>query len=96
MKVIIAEKPSVARNLFLAEGRPEDFDLNAVKIARAVVGIYGIYTLLGVIAFLFAGLSLFDSIVHAFTTISSGGFSTNSVGVGFYGSPALIASMRVL
>jgi trk system potassium uptake protein TrkH len=46
--------------------------------ARAIIIIYSILTATALILYLVSGLSLFDSIAHALTTVSTGGFSTKS------------------
>ena len=96
LALLIFEKPKIARSLFMAEGRNENFYLNVVKIARLLAGIYLFYTAIGTILFMLAGLSLFDAVVHTFTTLATGGFSTNSVGIGYYGHGAMLAAMALM
>jgi trk system potassium uptake protein len=45
-------------------------------IAKRLWGIYIIFTTLQVILMMFGGMSLFDSVNHAFTTMATGGYST--------------------
>lgn len=47
------------------------------------------------IALIFAGMSVFDAINHAFAAIATGGFSTKDASVGFYDSPAIEAVLIV-
>jgi len=89
LALLFYEKPDTALNLFAAEGRNEEFYVNVKRVARTILKIYFIYTGLGIILFLFSGLSLFDAVFHSFTSIATGGFSTNSVGVGYYGPTAM-------
>ncbi len=96
LALLIFEKPQTAHHLFVAEGRNEEFYINVVKVARTILLIYFGYTFLGIILFLFSGLSLFDSIFHTFTSIATGGFSTNAVGVGFYGVNAMLVSILLM
>ena len=96
LALLIFEKPQTAHHLFVAEGRNEEFYVNVVKVARTILLIYFGYTFLGIILFLFSGLSLFDSIFHTFTSIATGGFSTNAVGVGFYGINAMLVSILLM
>jgi len=96
LALLIFEKPQTAHHLFAAEGRNEEFYMNVVKVARTILLIYFGYTLLGIILFLFSGLSLFDAVFHTFTSIATGGFSTNAVGVGFYGSNAMLVSILLM
>lgn len=84
--------PRAAHSLFQAEGRSEDFSLNIWHIGRTIVAIYVGYTLLGFAALWILGVPPFHALTHAITSLSTGGFSTNSVGVGVYGAlPSLVA-----
>jgi trk system potassium uptake protein TrkH len=96
MALLFYERPETAVNLFQAEGRSEEFYVNVKRVARTILTIYFIYTLLGTALFLFSGLSLFDSVVHSFTSIATGGFSTASVGVGFFGFSAMITCILLM
>jgi len=92
LALLFFEKPKTAQALFLAEGRFEDFYVDFSKIARVIVLIYATYTFFGVLAFLLAGVPLLDAIVHTMSTIATGGYSSNSIGIGIYGKiPMLIA-----
>ncbi len=92
LTLLLYEKPKTAQALFLAEGRFEDFYLNFSKIARIIVLIFAAYTIIGVFALRLAGVPFFDAVVNALTTISTGGYSTNPIGIGAYGRvPMLIA-----
>lgn len=61
--------------------RTEGFDTlgkilpRAVAIARSVFSIYLILTLACAVAYSIAGLGFFDAVVHAMTTLATGGFS---------------------
>ncbi|MFV0333644.1 MAG: TrkH family potassium uptake protein [Tropicimonas sp.] len=63
---------------FLAEG----FDTlgkimpRAIDIAKYLLGVYVLLTLACIMAYSVFGMGLFDALVHALTTISTGGFST--------------------
>ena len=96
LALLVFEKPQTAHNLFAAEGRSENFHVNVIKVARTILAIYIGYTLLGIVLFLFTGLDLFESIFHSFTSIATSGFSTNSSGIGFFGSSAMVVSMFLM
>lgn len=49
--------------------------------ARLLWGLYAAITLVAVLSYRATGLSLFDAVNHAFTTLSTGGFSTRTAGV---------------
>jgi len=53
--------------------------------------IYGLYTLAAIICLYIAGMSLFDSIIHAFSAMSTGGFSSRAESIGYYNSPLIEA-----
>ncbi|MFH1234354.1 MAG: TrkH family potassium uptake protein [Candidatus Diapherotrites archaeon] len=96
LALMFFEKPKTAKELFFAEGRSEDFYSNVFKIARMIMAIYLLYTALGIILYLFAGLSLYDAILHCFTALATGGFSTRANGVGEFGMPAMIATLIIM
>ncbi len=60
-----------------------------IQTARSLWGIYVGLTLFEVIALVVAGLSPFDAVNHAFTTLATGGFSTRNASVGAFASPAV-------
>lgn len=57
--------------------------------ARILYGIYIALTLLEIIALLFCGMNLFDSLIHAFGTAGTGGFSNKNTSVAYYDSLAI-------
>lgn len=54
--------------------------------ARITYGIYIVLTLVEVIFLLAGGMSLYDSLVHSFSTAGTGGFGIKAVSVGAYDS----------
>lgn len=57
--------------------------------ARWIWGIYLTLTLLCTGAYILAGMSVFDAVNHAMSTISTGGFSTHQASVGYFNSCAI-------
>src|SRR5919112_951408 len=57
--------------------------------AKALLGVYLALSLAQTVALLLAGMSLYDAVVHTFTTIATGGFSPKNASVGFYDSVAI-------
>ncbi len=49
--------------------------------------VYGGLTAAQVIAYLVGGLSMFDALTHAFTTLSTGGFSSRNASIASFDSP---------
>lgn len=60
-----------------------------VDTAKALLVIYATLTVAEVVALLFAGMNLYDAVLHAFTTIATGGFNPKNASVGFYDSVAI-------
>lgn len=59
----------------------------AKKLAASIFYIYLFLTFACTIAYNFSGLSMFDSIAHAMTTIATGGFSTFDASFGNFNAP---------
>lgn len=57
------------------------------QTARIVWGVYVILTLLETLLLMLGGMSLFDSVCHAFATMATGGFSTKQANIAFWPSP---------
>ncbi|HED19469.1 MAG TPA: potassium transporter, partial [Gammaproteobacteria bacterium] len=57
--------------------------------ARALWIIYVLLTAACALAYWLAGMTLFDAIGHAFSTISTGGFSTHDASIGYFHSEAI-------
>ncbi len=56
----------------------------AARLATSIALIYLLLTITWTLLLWLAGLSIFDSICHAMTTIATGGFSTHNNSIGFY------------
>ncbi len=63
----------------------------AAQIAGAIGGIYLLLTGIWAIAYWGAGMSGFEAITHAMTTIATGGFSTSDQSLGHFDSAAIDA-----
>src|SRR5215217_7740318 len=59
--------------------------------AKALLVIYLVISLAETIALMVVGMSLYDAVVHTFTTVATGGFSTKTASIGFYDSLAVEA-----
>lgn len=58
-------------------------------VAKYIVGVYVGITLLGTLALWWAGMGLFDSLNHAMSAISTGGFSTSDQSLAKWQQPAV-------
>ena len=55
--------------------------------ARRLIGIYVIITFVEAFLLFAGGMTVFDSVCHSFSTISTGGFSTRNGGISAFSSP---------
>jgi trk system potassium uptake protein TrkH len=81
--------------LFKAEtpGPMKDTKLTP-RITETAKGLWLIYALLTVacaLALKWAGMSWLDAVMHAFTTLSTGGYSSHDASFGYWNSPAIEA-----
>ena len=61
------------------------------QIATAILTTYVCFSLLCFVMLLLAGMSMFDAICHAMTSISTGGLSTHDASIGAFNSPLIEA-----
>jgi len=59
------------------------------ETAKALWYVYLSFTIICVLGYIFAGMSVFDAICHAFSTVAIGGFSTHDLSIGHFNSPAI-------
>ena len=85
--------PSGSMALFKAESTGIKMEKITPKVKDTALRLWLVYLLFTVadaIALKLAGMSVFDAINHAFSTISTGGFSTKNASLGGFGSNAII------
>jgi trk system potassium uptake protein TrkH len=93
--IFIAVFPQLAiagRQLFFAEApgpTEERLTPRLRHTATAVVTVYTGLTVLCAAAYAIAGMPVFDSVAHAFTTLAAGGFSPNAQSFQGYANPAV-------
>lgn len=63
--------------------------------AQFLITLYIGMTVLCVLAYWYAGMSLFDAIAHSFTTVSTGGFSNHDASIAYFDS-RLIESIAIV
>jgi trk system potassium uptake protein TrkH len=66
--------------------KDERFTPRLARTARNLLVVYVLLTSLCAIAFWFAGMTWFDALCHAFTTLGTGGYSTHDASIGFFQS----------
>lgn len=64
----------------------DNFRYTTKKIVKIIIFTYAGLTLAETIALWFAGMDLFDSICHSFSTMATGGFSTKNLSIMYYNS----------
>lgn len=60
--------------------------------ALAMIELYALLSLGCVLGYMAVGMPIFDAINHAMTTVSTGGFSTHSASLAYYGQKVLIVA----
>ncbi len=70
----------------------------AAQIATAISVVYLVLTFIWMLAYWFAGMTGFEAVAHAMTTIATGGFSTSDASLGHFDSAAIdaIATLGML
>ena len=63
---------------------PEKILPRTIEIASIIISIYLVLTLSCAIFYWVFGMSIFDSVAHAMTTIATGGFSTHNDSIGYF------------
>ncbi len=69
-----------------------------IEVATIIISTYIILTILCGFFYWFFGMSIFDSVSHAMTTIATGGFSTHNDSIGFFKSHniEIVASIFII
>ncbi len=85
MVIGVLTKPgSVSSKLYHSEAREDRIKPSIKTTMEKTIQIYAIYTALGVILYLLAGMPVFDSICNTFSIISTGGMSIKNANMGYY------------
>ena len=79
-------------------GSTEKILPKTIEVATIIIAIYLILTFLCSFFYWIFGMTIFDSISHAMTTIATGGFSTHNDSIGFFKNPniEIIASIFIV
>lgn len=77
--------------LFRVEGFETEgkFMPRATQIAGALSVLYLAITSVCALAYYLAGMSIFDAVVHAMTTIATGGYSTHDASLAYFSNPVI-------
>lgn len=85
--------PTGSLSLFKAEATGVQLEKLTPKIKDTALSLWGIYvamTLLDMVLLKIFGMNWFDAINHAFSTISTGGFSTKNTSLGYFHQDGII------
>ena len=91
---VIRESGGISRRLFSAEAHKTDPGSIRPSLRKSIISlwkVYGFLTMLIIGVYMGLGMPVFDSILHAFSGISTGGFSTMSESMGAF-SPQIQAA----
>ena len=78
--------------------KPEKILPKTSQVAFIIISTYLILTFSCAFFYKILGMSLFDSIAHAMTTIATGGFSTHNDSIGYFNNPSieLVATLFII
>ena len=76
-------------NMEMSSLSKEVYRYKSTKIVQIITVVYLTITLISTLAFWAAGMPLFDAVNHAFSTASTGGFSTRNISIGYFGSDVI-------
>lgn len=97
MVIGVLTKPgSVSSKLYHSEAREERIKPSIKTTIKKTLEIYAIYTVLGIILYLLAGMPVFDSICNTFSIVSTGGMSIKNANMGFYNNDVIYLISIVL
>ncbi len=94
---VVRNSGAATRKLFSSEAHKSDPGTVRPSLKKTVIDLWKIYTAitaLFVIIYTAAGMQFFDSLLHSFSVISTGGFSTQGGSIGAFDS-TLISAVTV-
>lgn len=81
---ILIRPGTTASRLYKAEAREEKIKPSITNTVKTIWWIYLFYTILGIMLYVLAGMTLFDAINNCFTNLSTGGMSIKNNNIGAY------------
>ncbi|HBL83986.1 MAG: cation transporter [Clostridiales bacterium GWF2_38_85] len=96
MVMIMFVQGKQAMNLYNAEGHPDKLMPNLKKTVWTIFLMYVSLLFAGTIIYILLGMNPFDSLIHAMSALSTGGFSTKVDSIGAYHSLAIEAFTIIL
>lgn len=92
---VIRESGGVARRLYSAEAHKTDSGSIRPSLEKSIIDlwrVYGFITVVIVATYIVLGMPVFDSLLHAFSAISTGGFSTQATSFAGYAASIQVAT----
>lgn len=89
---VVRESGGASRRLFSAEAHKTDSGSIRPSLTKSVASlwkVYGFMTAIIIATFIGFRVSVFESLLHGFATISTGGFSTEAGSIAAFNSPGL-------
>ncbi len=77
---------SLGPGIYEAEARTDHILPNVMHTARMIIKIYLAYFLIGIVLYLACGMNAFDAICHAMCGLATGGFSTHTGSIAYWGN----------
>ena len=68
---------------------PEKLLPKTIEVASVIILIYTTLTISCMAIYWLQGMTVFDSVAHALTTLATGGFSTHNESIGYFNSPGI-------
>ena len=93
---VITRPGAATMKLYKSEAHEDRLKPSVKNTLRKTLKIYFIYTIIGIILYVIAGMPLFDSICNTFSTISTAGMSIKNDQMGFYNSDLIYIISMVL
>lgn len=96
---VIRESGGVARRLYSAEAHKTDSGSIRPSLEKSIIDLWRVYGFLTVVfagIYIGLGMPVFDSILHSFSGISTGGFSTQGTSIGGFSTAIQIATIPLM
>lgn len=81
---ILIHSGTAASRLYKSEAREDRIKPSIANTLKKILQIYLIYTSIGIILFIIAGMPVFDAVNNTFTAIATGGMSIKNANMAFY------------
>lgn len=81
---VLSRSGTMSLRLYQSEAREDRLKPSIRATLKLTLGIYLIFSALGICLYLLAGMPVFDAVCNTFTIISTGGMSIKNANIGFY------------